>query len=88
MLAFTAIWFTGHARIEGTCRDRGGFLVARMLGGVIGRRDVGWPRDLGILGQLGRVCVVNAKGLSSANTGVEERRQARMVVGLEDGWVG
>ncbi len=59
-----------------------------MLGGVIGRRDVGWPRDLGILGQLGRVCVVNAKGLSSANTGVEERRQARMVVGLEDGWVG
>jgi hypothetical protein len=25
-------------------------------------------------GQLGRVCVINAKGLSSANTGVEERR--------------
>jgi len=49
--------------------------VARMLGrGGIGRRDVGWPRDLGISGQLGRVCVVDAKGLSSANAAVEERR--------------
>lgn len=42
--------------------------------GGVGRRDVGWPRGLGVSGQLGRVCVVDAKGLSSANAGVEERR--------------
>lgn len=45
-----------------------------MLGGVIGRRDEGWPRGLGVSGQLGRVCVVDAKGFSSENKGVEERR--------------